>query len=43
MENWALILGASNGIGSECALRLAKKGLNCLYYFLINKILKLNL
>tara|TARA_B100000965_G_scaffold142558_1_gene118729 strand:- start:261 stop:1031 length:771 start_codon:yes stop_codon:yes gene_type:complete len=28
MENWALILGASSGIGAECAKEFAKKGLN---------------
>ena len=28
MTNWALILGASSGIGAECALELAKKGIN---------------
>ena len=28
MNNWALILGASSGIGAECAKEFAKKGLN---------------
>ena len=28
MKDWALILGASSGIGAECARRLAKKGIN---------------
>ena len=28
MKDWAVILGASSGIGAECALRLAKKGIN---------------
>ena len=28
MENWALILGASSGIGAECAKEFAKKGFN---------------
>ena len=28
MKNWALILGASSGIGAECAKRLAKNGIN---------------
>ena len=28
MEKWALILGASSGIGAECAKRLAKNGIN---------------
>ena len=28
MKNWALILGASSGIGAECAKEFAKKGFN---------------
>ena len=28
MKDWALILGASSGIGRECAKRLAKNGMN---------------
>ena len=28
MKNWVLILGASSGIGAECAKAFAKKGLN---------------
>ena len=28
MKDWALILGASSGIGAECAIELAKKGVN---------------
>ena len=28
MKDWALILGASSGIGRECAIRLAKNGMN---------------
>ena len=28
MKNWALILGASSGIGAACAKRLAKNGVN---------------
>ena len=28
MKDWALILGASSGIGKECAKRLAKNGVN---------------
>ena len=28
MNDWALILGASSGIGAECAKRLAKNGIN---------------
>jgi len=28
MKDWALILGASSGIGAECAKRLAKNGVN---------------
>ena len=28
MQNWAIILGASSGIGASCAEALAKKGLN---------------
>ena len=28
MKDWALILGASSGIGRECAKRLAQNGIN---------------
>ena len=28
MKDWALILGASSGIGAACAKRLAKNGIN---------------
>ena len=28
MKDWALILGASSGIGAACAKRLAQKGIN---------------
>lgn len=37
MENWALILGASSGIGAECAIRLAKKGINIYGLYLRKK------
>ena len=37
MENWALILGASSGIGSECATRLAKRGINIYGLYLRKK------
>ena len=28
MSDWAVILGASSGIGKACALKLAEKGVN---------------
>ena len=28
MKDWALILGASSGIGAKCAIELAKEGVN---------------
>ena len=37
MKNWALILGASSGIGAECAKRLAKKGVNIYGLYLRKK------
>jgi len=37
MKNWAVILGASSGIGAECALRLAKKGINIYGVYLRKK------
>ena len=37
MKNWALILGASSGIGLECALRLAKNGINIYGIYLRKK------
>ena len=37
MKNWAVILGASSGIGLECALRLAKKGINIYGLYLRKK------
>ena len=37
MKDWAIILGASSGIGAECALRLAKKGLNIYGIYLRKK------
>ena len=37
MENWAVILGASSGIGAECVLRLAKKGMNIYGVYLRKK------
>jgi len=37
MENWALILGASSGIGAACAKRLAKKGINIYGLYLRKK------
>ena len=37
MKNWALILGASSGIGAECAIKLAKKGLNIYGIYLRKK------
>ena len=37
MKDWALILGASSGIGAECAKRLAKKGINIYGIYLRKK------
>ena len=37
MKDWAIILGASSGIGAECALRLAKKGINIYGLYLRKK------
>ena len=37
MKDWAVILGASGGIGAECALRLAKKGINIYGVYLRKK------
>ena len=37
MTDWAIILGASSGIGAECALRLAKKGINIYGVYLRKK------
>ena len=37
MKDWALILGASSGIGAECARRLAKKGVNIYGLYLRKK------
>ncbi len=37
MKNWALILGTSSGIGLECALRLAKNGINIYGIYLRKK------
>ena len=37
MKNWAIILGASSGIGLECALRLAKNGINIYGIYLRKK------
>jgi len=37
MENWAVILGASSGIGAECALRLAKRNINIYGLYLRKK------
>ncbi len=37
MNNWALILGASSGIGAECAKRLAKHGVNIYGLYLRKK------
>ena len=37
MNNWAVILGASSGIGLECALRLAKNGINIYGLYLRRK------
>ena len=37
MENWAVILGASSGIGAACAKRLAKQGVNIYGIYLRKK------
>ena len=37
MKDWAVILGASSGIGAECAKRLAKKGVNIYGLYLRKK------
>tara|TARA_Y100000768_G_C23952963_1_gene671199 strand:+ start:53 stop:820 length:768 start_codon:yes stop_codon:yes gene_type:complete len=37
MKDWALILGASSGIGAECAKRLAKNGVNIYGLYLRKK------
>ena len=37
MKNWAVILGASSGIGLECALRLAENGINIYGLYLRKK------
>tara|TARA_B100000131_G_C18080729_1_gene598142 strand:- start:408 stop:1175 length:768 start_codon:yes stop_codon:yes gene_type:complete len=37
MKDWALILGASSGIGRECAKRLAKNGINIYGLYLRKK------
>ena len=37
MNNWAIILGASSGIGLECAYRLAKNGINIYGLYLRKK------
>ena len=37
MKDWAVILGASSGIGAECALRLAEKGINIYGVYLRKK------
>ena len=37
MSNWALILGASSGIGESCARELAKKGVNIYGVYLRKK------
>ena len=37
MSNWALILGASSGIGASCARELAKKGVNIYGIYLRKK------
>tara|TARA_A100001011_G_C14320541_1_gene850388 strand:+ start:6519 stop:7286 length:768 start_codon:yes stop_codon:yes gene_type:complete len=37
MKDWALILGASSGIGKECAKRLAKNGVNIYGLYLRKK------
>ena len=37
MNDWAVILGASSGIGAECAQTLAKKGINIYGIYLRKK------
>ena len=37
MKNWALILGASSGIGASCARELAKNGINIYGIYLRKK------
>ena len=37
MNNWAIILGASSGIGAACAKSLAKKGINIYGIYLRKK------
>jgi len=37
MKNWAIILGASSGIGAACAKSLAKKGINIYGIYLRKK------
>ena len=37
MENWAIILGASSGIGAECALKLAENNVNIYGIYLRKK------
>ena len=37
MKQWALILGASSGIGAACAKKLAKSGLNIYGIYLRKK------
>ena len=37
MKNWALLLGASSGIGAACAIRLAKQGFNIYGLYLRKK------
>ncbi|MED5475351.1 MAG: SDR family oxidoreductase [Candidatus Neomarinimicrobiota bacterium] len=34
MKDWAIILGASSGIGKSCALKLAEKGINIIGIYL---------
>ena len=42
MKDWAIILGASSGIGAECALRLAKRGINIYGLYLRKKANHIN-
>ena len=37
MKDWAVILGASSGIGAACAKALAKKGINIYGIYLRKK------